>query len=213
MAATLPDGSIVSLATTIASAKTIATLSNASPAVAGSTAHGFSNGDLVVVASGWGRLNQRVVKVASSLTDSFAMADIDTSSTTYFPAGSGTGTASKITAWTQISQILGFSTSGGEQQFTNFSYLEDNFERQLPTVTSAQSLQMQLADDASLAGYVALKAASESKAVTPLRLTLPSGAVILYNGIVSLNETPSLSKGNVMTVTATFSLQNRPVRY
>ena len=34
-----------------------------------------------------------------------------------------------------------------------------------------------------------------------------------YNGYVSFNETPTLTKGQVMQVTATFSLQGRPVRY
>ena len=36
---------------------------------------------------------------------------------------------------------------------------------------------------------------------------------MLYNGIVSLNETPTLTKGQVMQVRATFSLQSKPTRY
>jgi len=37
--------------------------------------------------------------------------------------------------------------------------------------------------------------------------------VLLYNGYVSFNETPSMTKGEVMGVQATFSLLSRPVRY
>ena len=46
-----------------------------------------------------------------------------------------------------------------------------------------------------------------------LGATLPDGSKILYNGYVSFNETPSMTKNQLMAVTATFSLQSRPVRY
>ena len=213
MAAKLPDGAIVSLATTFGSAVTISAISNANPGVVTATAHGFSNGDLVLITSGWSNLNNRVVRVASSLTNTFALEGIDTSSTTLFPAGSGAGTATKITAFTQISQIMGFTTSGGDQQFANYSFLEQNFETQIPTIFSAQSISLDIADDATLAGYVALKAASDARASRALKLAMPDGSSILYQGYVSLNETPTLTKGQVMQVKATFSLQGRPTRY
>ncbi len=46
-----------------------------------------------------------------------------------------------------------------------------------------------------------------------MKVALPNGSVILYNGYVSFNETPTLTKGQVMQVRATISLQGRPVRY
>lgn len=213
MAAKLPDGSILSIATVLASAKTISTLSNGAPPVAGATAHGYSNNDAFLLASGWQRFDNRVFRAAGVTTDSFTLLGQDATDTTKYPAGTGAGTAKKITTFQQISQILGFGTTGGDQQFANFSFLEDDFERQLPTVTSAQSLQLDIADDPTLAGYLAVKAASDSKANSVMSLTLPGGSVIYYVGIVSLNETPTVTKGNVMAVRATFSLQSRPTRY
>lgn len=213
MSAKLPDGSILTLATTYGAAKAVSAISNANPGVATSTAHGFANGDFVRMASGWSNLNDRVVRVAGSVTNAFNLDAFDTTLTSLFPAGSGSGTATAITAWQQISQILGFETSGGDQQFTSFSYLEQNFETQLPTVFSAQSIKLTIADDPSLAGYIALKAASDARASRTLRLTLPDGSFILYQGTCSLNETPSVTKGQVMAVTATFSLSSRPIRY
>jgi hypothetical protein len=213
MAATLPDGAIVSLATAYGTAKTVSAITNANPGVATSTAHGLTNGALVTMTSGWSNLNNRIVRVAGSVTNAFNLEGIDTSSTTLFPALSGVGTAQEITAFTQISQIMGFSTSGGDQQFANFSFLEQNFETQIPTISSAQSITLDIADDPTLAGYQALKTASDARAVRALKITLPNGSILLYQGYVSLNETPSLTKGSVMTVKATFSLQSRPVRY
>jgi hypothetical protein len=213
MAARLPDGAIVSLATTYGTAKTVSGISNANPGVATSTAHGLANGALLSVVSGWSNLNSRIVRVAGSATNTFNMDGIDTTSTTLYPAGSGAGTVQEITGFTQISQIMGFSTSGGDQQFATFSFLEQGFETQIPTITSAQSISIDIADDPTLPGYIALKAASDARAVRALKLAMPDGSFILYQGYVSLNETPTVTKGSVMQVKATFSLQAKPVRY
>lgn len=213
MAAKLPDGAIVSLATTYGTAKTVSAITNASPAVATSTAHGLTDGAIGVVASGWSNLDGRVFRVDGSTTNNFELETLDATSTTLFPTGSSAGTFTPITAFTQISQILEFTTSGGDQQFASYSFLEQNFETQIPTITSAQSIAIGIADDPTLAGYIALKAASDARAIRALRLALPDGSTIYYNGYVSFNETPSLNKGQVMQVRATFSLLGRPVRY
>lgn len=213
MAARLPDGAIVSLATTMGTAKTVSAITNASTGVATSTSHGFTDGDLVIMSSGWSNLDNRIVRVDNSATNAFDIEGVDTSSTTLFPTGSGTGTATEITAFTQITQIMGFATSGGDQQFATYSFLEQNFETQIPTISSAQTITIDIADDPSLAGYIALKAASDARATRGLKIAMPDGSFILYYGYVTLNETPSVTKGAVMQVKATFSLLGRPVRY
>lgn len=213
MAAKLPDGSIVSLAATYDSPDTVSAITNAATGVATATSHGMSNGDFAWMVSGWSNLNNKVIRLANVAASAFDVEGINTTSTTLYPAGSGTGTATKIATWVQISQIMGFTTSGGDQQFVNYSFLEQNFETQIPTIFSAQSITIDIADDATLAGYVALKAASDARAVRALKIVLPDGSIILYNGYVSLNETPTVSKGQIMQVKATFSLLNRPVRY
>ena len=213
MAVKLPDGATVSLQTAVGTSKTISAVTNANPAVATSTAHGLTNGMLITVTSGWSRLNNRVVRVANVTANTFELEGIDASNVSLFPAGSGIGSALQITTFTPISQILDFSTSGGEQQFATFSFLEQDFETQAPTVTSAQSITIGIGDDPTLAGYIALKVAGEQRAIRALRMTLPDGSFILYNGYVSFNETPTVTKGQVMQVNASFSLLSRPVRY
>ena len=212
-AATLPDGSTVALATTYGGVKTVSAISNANPGVITSAAHGLLNGAFYELKTGWQKINERIFKAANIATNALDVSGIDTTDTNRFPSGSSAGSLREITAWTQISQILEFTTGGGEQQFSNFSFLEEDFERQLPTITSAQSITIGIADDPTLAGFIALKAAGEARAIRAVRVTLPNGSVILYNGYVSFNETPTLNKGSVMQVTATISLQGRPVRY
>jgi hypothetical protein len=213
MAARLPDGAIVTIGTAFGAPKAITGITNATPGVVASNAHGFQNNDLLIMSSGWSNLNNRVVRAAGVAANAYNLDQIDTTLTTLYPAGSGVGNATPITAWTQISQIMDFQTQGGDQQFTSVSYMEQNFEIQLPTVVSAMSINISIADDPTLAGYQALKAASDARAVRPLRLQLPDGSFLLYYGMVSFNETPTLGKGQVMQVKATFSLQGKPVRY
>lgn len=213
MAARLPDGSTVFIASAYAAEKAVTAITNAKSPVVTATAHGFANGDFVEVTSGWGALNGRIMKISGVNTDSFKLEGIDTSDTDKYPTGAGVGSVRKVNAWTQITQIMDFSTSGGEQQYVNYAFLEEDFERQLPSITSAQSLTIGIADDPSLPGYKALKEANEVRTNTGLRLNLRDGSVIVYNGVVSLNETPSTTKGQVMQVQATFALQGRPTRY
>lgn len=213
MSARLPDGAIVAIATAYGPSKTISAISNADPGEASSVDHGFEDGDLLEIKSGWQRINERIFRVSGVASGKFSLEGMDTTLEQYFPPGSSAGSAREITGWTQITQVMELTTSGGDQQFATYSFLEEEFERQLPTITSAQSITLGIADDPTLPGYIALKKASMSKELRALRLTLPGGSTVLYNGIVSLNETPSLNKGQVMQVKATFSLQSLYTRY
>lgn len=213
MAVSLPNGVLLSLATSYGPVVTVTGITNANPGVATATAHGFTNGDILEVTSGWSRLNNRLVRVAGVTANTFNVEGIDSSNTTLYPAGTGGGSVRKILTWTQISQILELTSSGGEMQYVNYSFLEQDFETQLPTQSSPQTLSMTIADDQSLPGFTAMKAVAQTRALTGLRATLPNGSVLFYNGYVNLDETPSMTKNQVMGCRGGFSLQSRPVRY
>lgn len=213
MSLKLPDGSTLAIESSLGASLTVSAITNANPAVATSTAHGLANGDVIKLTSGWNRLNGRVFRVANVAANTFELEGVNTTSTTRFPAGGGTGTAQEVTGWTQITQVLEFETSGGEQQFVTVSLLEEDFERQLPTVKSAQSLTMSIGDDASLPWYSVLSTANDDRTARALRLTLPDNAVIYYNGIATLNKSPTTTKGQVMALASTFSLAGEPTRY
>lgn len=213
MAVTLPNGVIFSLGTAIDTAKTVTAISNANPAVASASAHGYTNGDIILLNSGWQKINDRLFRVANQASGTFELAGQDTSNLTLFPSGTSAGSARKVTAWTQISQVLECTTSGGEMQFATYSFLETDYESQIPTQHSAMSLQLSIADDPTLAGYAALKKAAADRVSIPVRAQMPNGSVILYMGYVSFNETPTMTKNNVMACSATVSLQSLPVRY
>ncbi|NRR28891.1 phage tail protein [Oxalobacteraceae bacterium] len=212
MSVSLPNGIILSLATAYASSLTVTAASNAAECVLTVT-NTLAAGDIVELISGWSRANNRLFRVKSPTGANLVLEGFDTTSTTQFPAGSGTGTIRKINSWTQIQQVMDLTSSGGEPQYQTYSFLEDDYDRQIPTTTSAQSLAINIADDPTLGGYQAMKAAALSRTVTGLRGALPQGGFLFYNGIVAFDETPSMSKGNVMQCKGGFALQGKPVRY
>lgn len=209
----LPNGAKIFVASAYSASDDITALTNANPAVATATGHGLADGDIIEVNSGWSALAGRIARLDNSDTNTFELEGINTTDTTDFPAGTGTGTFREITAWTQITQVLESSTSGGEQQFTTYTPLEDPRERQIPTNKSAQSVSFQLGDDPSLAWYDVLLAADKDRVARAIRVNLANGSVLYYNALVSLNIIPTMTINEVATLQCTLSFTADPTRY
>lgn len=213
MAVSLPNGSLVAIASGYGSSQTVTAITNADPGVASVTAHGYSNGDIVEITSGWSRLTDKVVRVANVSTNAFDLEGIDTTSTTIYPAGAGTGSVREVTGFTQLAQITGSTSSGGEQQFLTYQFLESDAEKRIPTFKTAAGITFTVADDPSLPGYILAKEANDDRLPRAVRITLANGAVLLYNAYISLSTIPSLTVNELMTVEVTLSLLAEPVRY
>lgn len=212
MSVQVPNGTIFAIASGYGSPVTVTALSNASEAVATAT-NTFSNGDFVEVTSGWSRLTNKVVRLKTVSGSGFTLEGIDTSNTTIYPAGAGTGTVRKVTGFTQIAQVLSSNTSGGEQQFTTYQFVEADAQKQIPTFKTPQTLTLSIADDAAQPGFIALGVANDDRAQRAIRATLPSGSLILYNGYCSLNRTPTMTVNEIMACQATVSMLAEAVRY
>src|SRR5574337_839023 len=217
MAKTLSTGSAVAIASTYSTAKTFSSITNATEAVASFAADpSLVANDYIEVTSGWGRLNQRVVRVKTvSGTGPYLVTfeKMDTSDTNKYPAGSGAGSVRKITAWTSMSQIKDLSTSGGDQQFADVTAIDDVVTQQMPTVRSAQSMTMTIFDDPTLAWYDVVRAASEAATPVALRMTFPNTTYLVANAYWSLNQVPSVTKNDALTTQVTLSYAAQAMRY
>lgn len=213
MAVYLPNGSIVSIASGYGSAKTITAISNAAAGVVTAAAHGFTDGDIVEVTSGWSRLTDKVLRVDNATSGTFEMEGINTTSTSIYPSGGGTGSVREVTGWTQLAQITNSTSSGGEQQFLEYQFLESDSSKRIPTFKNAAGIEFEVADDPSLPGYILAKEANDDRLPRAVRIQLASGAVLLYNAYVSLSTIPSLTVNQLMTNQVTLSLLAEPVRY
>ena len=171
------------------------------------------DGDYVEVTSGWSKLTDRVVRVDGSASGVFDLEGIDTTKTNLFPVGGGAGSARKVTGWTQLAQITGSTSSGGEQNFLNYQFLEADSEKRIPTTKTAAGIEFTVADVPTLPGYILAKEANDDRVPRAVRVTLSNGGILLYNAYISLSVIPSLTVNELMTVQVTLSFSGDPVRY
>lgn len=210
----LPNGALVHIASGYGAVKQMTAVTNANPGVATLEAsHGIIVGDIFEVTSGWSRLDQKVVRAATVSTNDVGLEGINTTSTSIYPAGSGIGSIREITGWTQLQQVLDSSSNGGEQQFLEYQFLEGDSQKRIPTTKNAAGLSFSIADDPTLAGYQLVETANDDRLQRAVRITLPSGAKLLYNAYITLNKTPSMNVNQIMACQVTLSLRAEIVRY
>lgn len=205
MSASFPNGTIFALATALAAPVTVSAITNANPGVATATAHGYTNGQILLLSMP-SRLDQRVVRVAAQVTNTFNLEGIDTTSTSQYPSGFGVGTAQLASSFVSVSQVTDVQSAGGEQQFFQWVYLEDGRQRQRPTFKNARSLTLVMDYDPTLPWHAALLAADIAGTVYVLRATLPNGAVIYYSVYVGFDGEPTFTINENQQTTLSLSL-------
>lgn len=217
MAITLSTGTAISIASTYDTAKTFTSLTNASEAVASYAADPlYTAGDYIEVASGWGRLDKRLVRVKSvSGVGPYLVTfeGIDTTNTAQYPAGTGIGTTRKVTAWSDLSQVKSISASGGDQQFAKITAIDDVVERQMPTIRSAVTMDIEVYDDPTLGWYSTVAAASDSATPAGLKMAFPNGSFLVANTYWGLQKVPLITGNEAMTSKISLSYAAQPTRY
>lgn len=204
-------GSVVQIATALATAKNFTAITNAAEAVATFEAsHGLTPGDWIKITSGWGSLDGRVVRVKAVSTNDVTLEGVNTTDTALYPAGSGTGSAQEITTWTEIQHVKAdsFQTTGGDQQFADASPLSSFTDRQIPTTRTAYNINFDVMDTST--GLTSARSAGSTS--TAFRIskgsTFTAGA-----GIFSVSEIPSISGREVTTFGVSIALQATPITY
>lgn len=213
MAYAFPEGAKFYFSSTFASAKTITALTNASPAVATAAAHGFASNDEILLSSGWEDATDAAYKITVSDAATFSVNGLVTTDTNFFPTGSGTGSAQKISSWTEIPQVLSIATSGGDPRFTTISPLAKRNSINVPTGFNAQSITLTLGHDPSNANFQAMQAVSRGLTKVAFKMVLSGGGTSYGYGYLAVNEVPALNVGQANTVQAAFSLLGRSISY
>lgn len=208
-----PEGSKFYFSKTFASAKTITALSNASPAVATSTSHGYTDGDEVILTSGWEDATDTVFKVDQLTADTFSLLGLNATDTNFYAAGTGTGTASKVSSWTEIPQVLTIATSGGDARFTTISPIARRNAINVPTGFNPTSITLTLGHDPSNANYETMLDISRTLSKVAFKMVLSGGAVSYGYGYMSVSEAPSLNVNQANQVTAALTMLGRSISY
>ena len=208
----LPNNIAFAVASAFATVISVTAATNATEAVLTAT-NTLATGDYIEYTGGWSKANGRVFRVKAVTGTSITVEGLDTSDLSLFPAGAGIGSIRKITTWVPVVGITAADISGGDGKTVEVPLVDSDTPVTLPDGFTATSVVLTIADDKTLPHHAALKKISDGVQLTCLRGTLPGGDVLLYAGYCSFNESPSLAKGSVMAVKATFSLQNKVVRY
>lgn len=214
MSSTFINGAKYAVSTSLAAAAVVSAISNADPAVA-TTATPPAEGDVLILLSGWTEVNETVVRASAVTANSFTMEGVDTSDVVRFPAGEGTGAYQTAGGFVGVSQVRDVVVSGGDQNYYNYQYVEDQSgrQRQKPTFKGATSIALTMDYDPSLAWHETLVELDRLREPVVLRETLPTGDVIYYYGAIAFNKVPTKSINENMTVSASFSLLSDPVRF
>lgn len=200
----------VTVQTVLAAAKTITAITLASPGVVSSTAHGYLDGDIVLLKiSGMIEANHMVVRVANKTTDTFEMEGVDTTLFNAFVSG----TAQKVTLGAAAATITDVSPSGGEAKSIDITTVHDDTDREIPGNLSAISYSMGslwVPDDAAL---VELKAAGAVKGERVIEIDFATGAKVYFNAYPSASLAPGGSKGEAVTTPISFKLRGPITAY
>lgn len=213
MAFYFPENSRFYFSTTLGTAKSVTALTNANPAVATATAHGFVDGDEVLYTGGWGDITEMVFKADQLTADTVGLVDLDTTDTQFYPAGSGTGTLRKISTWVEIPQVLTISSDGGDTRFTDIPLISRRQDIRVPTGFNSASLNLTMAWDPADVNFKAMLAVSRTIKPAAIKIVAGGGAAIYGYGYLNVRETPSFNRNQVLEVSASLSMNSRPMAY
>lgn len=209
----IPNGGTFQHAATYEAALPFTAISNAAEAVATVVGADLDAGDIVLITSGWSKLDNKVVRVKAATADAITLEGIDTTDTQIFPAGNGAGTLKKVLTWVQIPQVTDLAFSGGEQNYLDVVFLENDQGKQIPTDKSAASMVLTIADDPAQPFNGVLMKADAGKQVEAARLNLPGNDTLFYGAYTSFSKQPAVSRNNLLTRTVSLALQSEPTRY
>lgn len=196
-----------------AAAKTITALTNANPASATSASHGYVDNDEILLTSGWEDATNTIYRADQQDVNTFTVLGLNSTSTTFYPAGSGTGTAQKVGTWVQIPQVMSIDTQGGDPRFTDVQLLASRNTLRIPTGFNATTKVLTLAHDAADANWLTMVDISRTLTPVAFKMVLGGGGTTYAYGYMAVNESPRMNANQVNQVTASFAFLGREISY
>ena len=213
MAYYFAEGSAFYFSQTFASAKTVTVATNANPAVLTSTTHGYATNDEFLFTSGWEDATDSVFKANVLTADTLNPLGLNSTNTTYFSAGTGTGTMQKISSWLQIPQVLGVSSSGGDARFVDIQPLSKRNGVKYPTGFNPMGITLDLGHDPAGTNYATMLDVSRTFTKVAFKQVTGGGGVTYGYGYMIVSEAPSMAIGAPNKVSCAISFIGRSISY
>lgn len=201
----------VSMESVIGTDLAITVITKANPAVVTSAGHALLDGDIVYLeVQGMHQLNEKVCRVANKTADTFELEGINSTAFDTFASG----TAQKLTFGTSITTATTINASGGEFDFIDTTTIHDNTKKQIPGLPSAITYQFDNIWDASDAGLLAMKTASDLQGKRAFKFQFGSGGKILYfSGFVGCAMLPGGQAQGLVTTSSVITMNGTPTYY
>jgi hypothetical protein len=194
----------------IAADVTVTGITNANPGVVTATAHGYSDGDYVVLdVLGMNQVDGRVFRVASKTTDTF---ELEGENTTGFGTFSS-GTVAKLTLGTTVNTLTGVNGSGGDFSFIDTTTIHDLVKTQIPGIANPLTFNFDSIWDVSDTGLIAMKSASDNQAQRAFKFTFSSGQIIIFMGYVGASLIPGGTAQDKVTTKVDITAFGTPTYY
>lgn len=200
--------SIFSVSTASAATKTITGITAASPPVVSSTAHGYANGDIVVIAGvvGMTQVNGRAFVVANQAANTFELKGVDGTSYSAYASG---GTASKQTM-TEVGAIKsagpGFDGTASEIDVTTIRSTAKEYLLGLQDFGNF-ALSLFLVTDTGQTKLRTLKAAASAGTFT---VQLSDGTVAAFQAFVKSFTVDALNPDSAVSGSVSLRCSGEP---
>ena len=195
-------GSKFFYSTTFGPKKTVTTVSNADPAVAASAAHGFANGQELLLLNGWEDASESIWRAQDVDAGTLELEDLDTSDTEWFPSGTASaGSLQLVSDWQEIGQVLEVSNTGGGRRDITVSPLARRNSIVLPAGFEASGIDFVLGYDPSRVDQKAMdKISRRLSHRVAFKFVLPGGAKLYSYGYMQKSGVPQLTSQDVIKV-------------
>ena len=202
----------IAVQSALSASQTISGITKANPAVATYVGADPSNGDyLKITATGMSQVDGRIFRVAnvSAGSNTVELEGCDSSAFDTF----ATGSFEIITFGTNLSVASNVSASGGDFQFIDVTTIHDTVQKQIPGNASPTTFSLECQWQPDDAGLIALKSASDAKALRAIRITFANGYKYMMTGYVGCTLSPTGSAQQVVTTPVVLTAYGRPTTY
>jgi len=202
----------LSVATAAGATKTITGITNANPGVVTSSAHGLANGSVGILSGlvGITQLNNRAAVVANQATNTFELKGLDTSTAN----GYGTYTSGGI--WTpqtmvEVGEVRSINGFDGQAADIDVTHLRSVGKEYLTGLADFGDVNLTLwLPNSNDAGQKRLRDLREIQATAAFTVTLASGQVCAFVGLVKSFALSGLEVDNAVQAACAIKVSNAP---
>lgn len=203
------QGSVLQVGQTPGAAKVITAISQGYPALIGSAAHGFTQGQVVAIAAvvGMVQMNGLYGVVINPTTNTFQLAGIDSTAFTAYTSG-GTATGAQV----PVNGVTGFSAFSGTIAVIDTTDLNSQAMENEGGLQDFGTFSLDLQINDSDPGQNVLRSSQAAGVPSPFTLTYPNTHGRTFTGYIT--STPEGAKINgILIATWPMRLSGRVLRF